>query len=308
MKNYYRVMLGAKSRFAEDGFKGNYIGADFGIDQDLTPDLNGDLRAFITAIIPIFLEKHPGKSKVSGGLACSALWTIVKGLQEGDIVLSPDGSGQYHIGQISGGYTYAPDTNLPHRRKVTWFPQTIARSDMSEPLKNSTGAIGTVSNISAHADEIESFLKGTQPPALIARDEAVENPLVFAMEKHLEEFLIGNWANTEIGQTYDIWRDDGDVAGQQYPTDTGQIDILAISKDQTKFLVVELKKGRASDVVVGQILRYMGFVQDELAENGQTVHGAIIALEDDKRIRRALSIVPNIEFLRYQIHFKLLKA
>ncbi len=27
-----------------------------------------------------------------------------------------------------------------------------------------------------------------------------------------------------------------------------------------------LKKGRASDVVVGQILRYMGYVQEQLAE------------------------------------------
>jgi len=37
------------------------------------------------------------------------------------------------------------------------------------------------------------------------------------------------------------------------------IDILAVSKDQKELLVVELKKGRASDVVVGQIQRYMGF-------------------------------------------------
>jgi len=72
--------------------------------------------------------------------------------------------------------------------------------------------------------------------------------------------------------------------------------------------VVELKKGRASDVVVGQALRYMGFVQEELAEEGQTVQGVIIALEDDQRIRRALAVVPNIVFYRYQISFKLVKA
>jgi RecB family endonuclease NucS len=43
------------------------------------------------------------------------------------------------------------------------------------------------------------------------------------------------------------------------------IDILAVSKDGTCLLVVELKRGRASDVVVGQALRYIGYVQDELA-------------------------------------------
>ncbi len=72
--------------------------------------------------------------------------------------------------------------------------------------------------------------------------------------------------------------------------------------------MVELKKGRASDSVVGQTLRYMSFVQDELAEEGQTVLGMIIAHENDPRIRRALAMTPNIAFYRYQVSFKLVKA
>ena len=95
--------------------------------------------------------------------------------------------------------------------------------------------------------------------------------------------------------------------GQQYPTDTGPIDVLAVSKDRKRLLVVELKRGRASDVVVGQILRYMGFVQEELAEPGQTVEGVIIALDDDQRVRRALSMVPNIRFFRYKVSFQLIQ-
>jgi restriction system protein len=71
--------------------------------------------------------------------------------------------------------------------------------------------------------------------------------------------------------------------------------------------VVELKKGRASDSVVGQIQRYMGFVMDELAEDDQEVRGIIIALEDDLRIRRALKVTRGIEFYRYEVSFKLSK-
>jgi restriction system protein len=71
---------------------------------------------------------------------------------------------------------------------------------------------------------------------------------------------------------------------------------------------VELKKGRTSDTVVGQTLRYMSFVQDELAEDGQTVLGAVIAHEDDPKLRRALMMTPNIAFYRYQVSFKLAKA
>ena len=73
-------------------------------------------------------------------------------------------------------------------------------------------------------------------------------------------------------------------------------------------MVVELKRGRVSDVVVGQIQRYMGYVKSELCETNQTVKGVIIGLEDDLKIRRALSVTTNIEFYRYQISFKLVKG
>ena len=94
---------------------------------------------------------------------------------------------------------------------------------------------------------------------------------------------------------------------QQYPSDTGPIDVLAISKDKKTLLVVELKRGRVSDTVVGQIQRYMGFVKEELAGPNQTVKGVIIVLEDDLRIRRALSVTNNIEYYRYEVSFKLNK-
>ena len=68
---------------------------------------------------------------------------------------------------------------------------------------------------------------------------------------------------------------------------------------------MELKKGRASDNVVGQIQRYMGYVMEELAEFNQTVRGVIIALDDDIRIKRALSVTNNIDFYKYQVSFKL---
>ena len=85
------------------------------------------------------------------------------------------------------------------------------------------------------------------------------------------------------------------------------MDVLAISKDKSELLVVELQKGRASDVVVGQIQRYMGFARYELAEVNQTVKGVIIGLESDLRLRRALSVIPNIKSYRYEVNFKLIE-
>jgi len=75
-----------------------------------------------------------------------------------------------------------------------------------------------------------------------------------------------------------------------------------------RLLVVELKKGRAGDAVFGQVLRYMGYVKEELAEADQTVLGVVIARDDDIRLQRALSMTPTITFYRYQVSFRLKKA
>jgi len=308
MKNYYRVMLGRQSAFAEQCFAGNFIGADFGIAEDLTHKLPDEWRAFNKQFIPVFLAGHPDKTRIGAGLACGALWTVAKFLKKGDIVLCPDGAGAYRVGEVIGDYQYAPGQVLPHRRPVHWLNISIDRGAMSEALKNSTGAIGTVSNVSGYRDEIEKLIGGGSAPTIVSTDPSVEDPAAFALEKHLEDFLVQNWVQTELGKEYDIFEEDGEKVGQQYQTDTGPIDVLAIRKDKKELLVLELKKGRASDVVVGQVLRYMGYALQELAEEGQTVKGVIIALEDDQRLRRALAATPNIAFYRYQINFKLLKG
>lgn len=180
---------------------------------------------------------------------------------------------------------------------------------MSEALRNSAGSVGTVSNVTAHRVEIESLL-GDVPASspIVSGDPDIEDPVAFAMEKHLEAFLVANWNQTILSGEFSIYEEDGEPVGQQYATDAGPIDMLALSKDKKRLLVVELKRGRASDVVVGQVLRYMGFVKEQLAENDQTVEGAIIALDDDQKMRWALVSVPSISFYRYQVSFKLLKG
>ena len=300
-------MPGQRSMYYEECFTGEFIGADFGIDRDLTNKLPENWRDFNREFIPVYLEKFPEKSKISAGLACGMLWTISKGIKRGDIILCPNGIGSYLVGEIVSDYFYKPDEILPHRRGVKWFVKLIDRTDMSPALLASVGSIGTSSRITTHEGEIEKLIGNITAPTITSTDATIEDPATFVLEKHLEDFLVQNWGQTELGRKYDIFQEDGELVGQQYPSDTGPIDILAISKDKKELLVVELKKGRASDIVVGQIQRYMGYVLQELAEENQTVKGIIIALEDDNRIKRALAVAPNIEFYRYQVSFKLFK-
>jgi restriction system protein len=81
----------------------------------------------------------------------------------------------------------------------------------------------------------------------------------------------------------------------------------AMKGNLKEYLVIELKKGRTTDVVVGQIQRYMGFVLEDSADAKQSVRGTIIALEDDLRLWRALRVAQNIDFYRYQLSFRLFK-
>lgn len=299
-------MAGRQSIYAAQCLQEGFIGVDYGISVDLSARLPENWRDFNREFIPVYLDGHPGKTKIAAGLACGFIWTVAKGLKEGDIVITPNGSGRYHAGEITGPYRYVAGGILPHRRPVRWFSEPFDRSDMSEALQRSTNSTGTCCDITTYATELDKLIGGQTAPAVVATDPTVEDAVVFAMEKHLEDFLVGNWPNTELGKRYVIYTVDGEQVGQQFPSDTGPIDILAVSKDGKELLVVELKKGRASDVVVGQIQRYMGYVLDELAEEHQSVKGVIIAIEDDLRIRRALRVTQGIDFFRYQVNFTLI--
>ncbi len=138
------------------------------------------------------------------------------------------------------------------------------------------------------------------------REHGVEDVYNFGMEKHLEDFLITNWDKTEIGKSYELIYEEGDLVSQQYPTDVGPIDILARHKQDGSYVVIELKKGRSSDSVVGQILRYIAWVRKELAK-GKAVKGLVIVPEVDQKLELALSDQKNIGLMVYKIDFKLME-
>ncbi|MDP1720061.1 MAG: endonuclease NucS [Candidatus Nanopelagicaceae bacterium] len=310
MRNFFQLRLGKGGAFVDECLDDGFVGVGWFADTDLSVVFasSTDMRQFNKQMIPIYLAEHPEAVKVTAGLACGSTFTVCKGMQVGDVVLCPKGGNNYAVGEISSEYEYRKGTNLPHRRKVNWQKTSLNRGDFTTELKNAMGFIGTVSKISHHAIELEALLTGQSAMTLLSTDPTVEDPSIFALEKHLEDFLVANWKGTELSKQYDIYEDAGEIVGQQYMTDTGPMDILAISKDRKELLVIELKKGRVSDVVVGQIQRYMGYAKEELCEEGQSVRGLIIGLEDDNKLRRALSATVNIDFYRYAVDFKLIKG
>lgn len=163
-----------------------------------------------------------------------------------------------------------------------------------------------------HLDGILGDLSGTSPFEDItdveaelekdAEEHGIYDLQQFAMEKHLEDFIISNWDNTSFGKKYELIEEDGDIKSQQYPTDVGPMDILAMDKDTGDYLVVELKKTRTSDAIVGQILRYMNWVDSNLAK-GKKVKGAIIVPDTDMKLMYSLKGQKNIKLYTYKINF-----
>ena len=69
-------------------------------------------------------------------------------------------------------------------------------------------------------------------------------------------------------------------------------------------MVIETKVSRAYDRVVGQILRYTGWIKENLA-NEASVRGIIVASEISEDLILATSSVENIRLVEYEISFSL---
>lgn len=129
-------------------------------------------------------------------------------------------------------------------------------------------------------------------------DFAVGNE--FVLEKYLEDFIVSNFEAIFDGRL--------EIHERQYATDIGSIDILAKERESGSFVVIELKKGRPSDNVVGQICGYMGWVKKHLCGEGQSVKGLIICRSADPKLQYALETTEHVDVLYYKVSFKLSKA
>ena len=128
-------------------------------------------------------------------------------------------------------------------------------------------------------------------------NEYSSSEISFEFEKQLENFLKDNL--TAIERELVIFTDREGNLGKQYVTDVGIIDLLCTDKNND-FVVIELKKKRTSDIVVGQVLRYMGWVNQNINKD-KKVRGLIITPELDDKLEYAASMVPDIQVKYYRI-------
>lgn len=125
----------------------------------------------------------------------------------------------------------------------------------------------------------------------------------FAYEADLKRYLSKNLSLIEDGlKLYQ----EGEISGIEYPVGGRFIDLLAVDR-QGALVVIELKVSRGYDRVVGQLMRYMGWIQMNLADEGQQVRGMIVARQISEDLRLACSLLSNVQLLEYSLSVSLKK-
>jgi hypothetical protein len=125
-----------------------------------------------------------------------------------------------------------------------------------------------------------------------APEEIIKDYGSISMEHDLRDYLAENIFLVEKGLK---------LIGKEYDTrEAGRIDLLSKDKNGVH-VVIELKKGRIGHEVVGQTLKYMGWVQKNMSKK---VRGIIIVNEpDDKLDYAALPLGDLVKVKFYKVSF-----
>jgi len=123
----------------------------------------------------------------------------------------------------------------------------------------------------------------------------------FAYERDLKNFLATNLQL--IRPSLALYKD-GEITGVEFPVGGRYVDILAVDNHQD-LIVIELKVSKGYDRAMGQLLRYMAWIERNLAEAPQKVRGMIVARSISEDLRLATSRVNDVELFEYELSISL---
>ena len=188
--------------------------------------------------------------------------------EDGNVAVRLKASGRYEAEQIVRKFQ-TDSVFVEYRNEKDWFayygdPNRLPTTDEAVDYYVDTSQTDKLAGLSGNSVYTEAQIS----------------------EKILEDFLEKNLNSLEQGFT---------LVGRQYATITGPIDLLCRDKNN-EYVVVELKKGRASDRVVGQILRYIGFIRETMLDDpNQNVRGIIVGRQIDKKLEMSLKAIPGVD-------------
>ena len=132
-------------------------------------------------------------------------------------------------------------------------------------------------------------------------DNEVSGSSEFAYEHDLRDYLAKNLHLVEAGLK--LYQEEG-ITGIEFPVGGRFIDILAVDSNGD-YVVIELKVSKGYDRVVGQILRYIGWIEKYQVEEGKSVRGIIIANTITNDLKLACTKLPFIRLMEYALAMSL---
>jgi hypothetical protein len=191
-----------------------------------------------------------------------------------------------HLGALS--VNTLAGRSLPSLRKNAFlFSLGGGRFRLWDPATDGNWAVGP-DGVRLVDDET-----GTETPDEEALIEASNIEATISLERDMEATLVTSLGQLEAGM---VLRD------QQLDTGVvGRLDLLAVDKGGA-LVVIELKVGRADDRAVAQTMRYMGWVQRDLA-GGKPVRGILVAREFSDGAKFAALALPSLTLKEYRVAF-----
>lgn len=214
--------------------------------------------------------------------------------------MKPSGSYESELAALLGAGSGAPWRAVARTTECALLPTEVhatlcadrtARTRLAELLlRQLSGRGADHAGLERVAELLAARLEFSAEPA----GDHFEEDL---LESAIEDQLVARWGESpfaEMGvQLHTNAR--GEVVGQQYPVGRWSIDLLGWQEVQGCWWIIELKRGQASDRVVGQVGRYLGWVDRYLTRSGERTRGVILASEISNRLEHACYAMPNIE-------------
>ncbi len=194
--------------------------------------------------------------------------------------------GDCYSGMFEVAADWKPDPKLKKSKKgmggyfqmrkiVRWkrqLPQNLIMNDLSNMDRRSR--IVRIKEIDSI--RIEAAQKVYERLGLGAAGEEI-----VVLEKGLEEAIKPNLKSLGLKLA------DGSIQQQfSMGPGVGRSDLICLD-EKSDLVVIELKRGRSSEAVVGQVLKYVGYMQENIAKKGQKVHGWIVTGDYDEGLKWA---------------------
>jgi len=205
--------------------------------------LNHDLGKLADreALMGVLEKVYPQFKKFHRVQNSGQIWAFARKMAKGDWVAVPSKRKTIHIGEITGDYAFDAKATNPyyHFRTVKWLEQDIPRTNFDQDILNSLGAFTTVCQIRRNDAE--------------ARVRAMKS---------------NGWRATNAKPKAARVADDEEPADA---TETGELDLEQIARDQIARLIYSKYAGRNLEELVEAILGAQGFTthrSDKGADGG----------------------------------------